>query len=342
MGSVTIKSVNIGSVVQFFIQHNQLVMGVTLAAILLLSSFLLYRIFFHEAKSENSPHLSDGSEIEETLKKILSQTTVTAAAQGAGVAGADGAAKAAMTPEQAQEVEKLRAEVAANQNLIAELKQKANSASAAGSDQTPELLAKIKILEDRLAEYEIIEDDIADLSLYKEENAKLKKELEQLKASSGPVLKNEAATTAVDAVAAAVGSTVDSTLESTMAGAAMAAELMGVDVPSSKPAPESQPRPQPQSPAEPVATSSPAASAPVEAPGTSTTVSSNENVQGSSDVFAEFQSAEGETDLLADLGDLDADRMLEEIKDLGDGTSADSKVLDEDVDLEKMANETKG
>ena len=53
------------------------------------------------------------------------------------------------------------------------------------------LSSRIKELEAKLAEYEILEDDIADLSLYKEENARLRSELEKLKAGeagSEPVL----------------------------------------------------------------------------------------------------------------------------------------------------------
>jgi len=173
--------------------HNQLVFGVLLALILGLCSFLLYRMFFTEASeaSTSAAGLNDGADIEATLKKILSQT--------AGIIPAVGGQPA--TPEQVADIEKLRAEIASNQSLIAELKTKASSYT--GVDQTTELLAKIKLLEDRLVEYEIIEDDIADLSIYKEENAKLKKELEPLKGSTGAVLKNDVAASAIDAVAAA-------------------------------------------------------------------------------------------------------------------------------------------
>jgi hypothetical protein len=312
--------VNIGTIINFFMSHNQLVFGVLLALILGLCSFLLYRMFFTESAeaSNQSSGLNDGADIEATLKKILSQT--------AGIVPTVGGQPA--TPEQAADIEKLRAEIASNQSLIAELKTKATSAAAAGADQTPELLAKIKLLEDRLVEYEIIEDDIADLSIYKEENAKLKKELEALKGSTGAVLKNDVAASAIDAVAAA--SLVSSApVDPGQVKTAVSAPAPEAAVPEAPKAAPVQ--------AEPVA---PVAASPEPEPATtSTTTTSTDNVKGSSDVFAEFQGEDA--DPLAGLGDLDADRMLEEIKDLGEN-AADAGVLNEDVDLEKMAKETSG
>ncbi|MEK6554275.1 MAG: hypothetical protein AABZ31_03460 [Bdellovibrionota bacterium] len=301
--------------------HNQLVFGVTLAAVLALCSFLLYRIFFNETNdgvTTASTGLNDGADIEATLKKILSQTATLAPS-----VAADGSSPAPGTPEQALEVEKLRAEITANQNLITELKTKATGGGGSG-DPTPELLAKIKTLEDRLLEYEIIEDDIADLSIYKEENAKLKRELEALKAGSGEVLKNDAAVAAIDAVAAPVDPGQVQTPVSTPVESPAATPETPVPVVAAPEAPAPAPTP------------APVAADP--GPGSSTTVTSTENVKGSSDVFAEFQ-GDSNADILAGLGDLDADRMLEEIKDLGEA-GGDAGVLDEDVDLEKMAKET--
>lgn len=320
------EAVSIGSFIHFFNTHNQLIFGVTLAMVLALSSYLLYRIFFTDSQSETMS-ANDGAQIEETLKKVLAQTSIltgasnsvgsgsslsTDASAGAGGGGGTSSAAAMGGPAvPPAELEKLKAEIAANQNLITELKQKAEQAvkSQMASDQTPELLAKVKVLENRLAEYEIIEDDIADLSIYKEENAKLKKELELLKASSGPVLKNEAATTAVDSV------------------------MAPVPTPAATSAPAPAPTPAPAVAAAPAqATPTPpasAASAPASAPAASVP----------NDIFSEFQGQEG-GDVLAELGDLDADRMLEEIKDLGEAAGADAGVLDEAVDVDKMAAET--
>lgn len=299
--------VNMGSFLQFFMSHNQLVFGILLAAIFGLCAFLLYRLFFEERSETHSASSSDVGQIEETLKKILSQTTNMTPASGP--AG--------------PEVEKMKTELEISQQMIAELKAKTENGK---SDNTPELLAKIKILEDRLSEYEIIEDDIADLSVYKEENAKLKKQLESIKAGqSSPMVEDFAAAvenapvgtelrgeSVEEAIAAAEALSLDSTgpLDD-----ALEAAMAEMNEPAFVP---------PKAADEPTQT---------------TTISSTDDVPGTEDVFAEFQGDENK-DLLSELGDIDADRMLEEIKDLGEGMQADSNVLDEEVDLDKMAKES--
>lgn len=329
--SVRIKSVNIGAILNFIMDHNQLVFGVTLAIVLALCAFLLYRIYFsQDAAVDVSSGSQSGAEIEATLKKILSQTSGLApAAPGATAASGDVSVApvgaAALSPEHIVEVEKLRKEVAANQALVAELKSKAaNPSTQFAADQTAELLAKIKILEDRLLEYEIIEDDIADLSLYKEENAKLKRELEALRGGPTEVLKNEEAVAAVD-VAAGVAP----------------AEAVAAAAAPTPPDAAVEPKPS-EKPSEEVSAPPPAESVPPVDPGqVATDVSRPADAPAAApagDVFAEFQGQDS-TDALAGLGDLDADKMLEEIKDLGEGGGTDSAVLEEAVDLEKMAKE---
>lgn len=311
--------VNIGTFLQFFMAHNQLVFGILLAAIFGLCAFLLYRLFFEERVETHSASTSDVGQIEETLKKILSQTTNIAPATGA--AG--------------PEVEKMKAELEVSQKMIAELQAKTDAGGKA--DNTPELLAKIKILEDRLSEYEIIEDDIADLSVYKEENAKLKKQLEAIKSGqSSPMVEDFAA--AVENAPVGTELRGESVEEAVAAAEALGAENTGLDdALEAAMAEMNEPAfvPPTPAPAESVA------SAPQDdhVPTQSTTTSSTDDVPGTEDVFAEFQGDENK-DLLSELGDIDADRMLEEIKDLGEGMQADADVLDEEVDLEKMAKES--
>lgn len=296
-----------GSFLQFFMSHNQLVFGILLAAIFGLCALLLYRLFFEERAEARSASSADVGQIEETLKKILSQTANVS--PGAGP----------LPPE----VEKMKAELEISQKMIIDLQ--ANKGSGGGSDNTPELLAKVKILEDRLSEYEIIEDDIADLSVYKEENAKLKRQLESIKSGqSSPMVEDFAA--AVENAPVGTELRGESVEEAVAAGEslgtgseplddAIEAAMAGMNQPAFVPPPA------------------------VEEPTKTTTVSSTDDVPGTEDVFAEFQGDENK-DLLSELGDIDADRMLEEIKDLGEGMHADSNVLDEEVDLDKMAKET--
>lgn len=284
--------------------HNQFLVAIFLTVIFALFFYLFYRTFFASESSSPEAHAAssaDVGQIEETLKKILSQTSTIGPTSVGGIP---------------PEVEKLKADLEVSQKMVDELKVRTQDG---GADNTPELLAKIKILEDRLTEYEIIEDDIADLSVYKEENAKLKRQLDAIKAgASSPMVEDFAA--AVEN--APVGTEVrgEEVAEAVAASDALdrAVEPTVADI---------QPEPEPAP--------TPAAAAPA----TKTVVAPDENVPGTTDVFAEFQGDENK-DILSELGDIDADRMLEEIKDLGDGMSADANVLDEEVDLEKMAKET--
>jgi hypothetical protein len=193
------------------------------------------------------------------------------------------------------------------QKLRQELEQKKTEvetlktkASEAKDDNTPQLLAKIKDLEARLGEYEIIEDDIADLSKYKEENEKLKKQL----ASLG------AAPAAVPAAAPLVedfSKTVDE----------MKSEIVTptVAVPEA-PVPAAAPSA--------AAVATPAVAAPTQ------------------DVFAEYKDeASGDgADPLAELGDVDTSKMLEELQGL-DVSMGSAEVLNESPDVDKMSDEAK-
>lgn len=105
------------------------------------------------------------------------------------------AAPSGPSAEQVAELNKLKAENETKAKKVDELekavtqaKAELQKAQAAAADSgafkvnVDEFQKKIKELESRLGEYEIIEDDIANLSLYKDENARLKDELQKIKA----------------------------------------------------------------------------------------------------------------------------------------------------------------
>lgn len=110
-----------------------------------------------------------------TLKaQIQSLKSIASAAPAAG-----GGASA--DPKLVEENSKFAAKI---QELTAQLAAAQATASKAGADaggggggNSPELLEKIKQLENRLKEYEIIEDDLANLKKLQQENAELKKSL---------------------------------------------------------------------------------------------------------------------------------------------------------------------
>lgn len=191
---------NLEKFLEFWTQNNRLIIELTFGFIFILILFLIYRQFFsHDAapsESEGSTQLNiNTAEIEEKLQKIMesqlnfkgqlgsfeSSASTTVPSSGASVASAD------LAPLQ-KEVEALKEQLKSKDVKIEELA-KAGAAAAAGGPApaaatgaaSAELEAKVKELEGRLQEYEIISEDIADLSFYKEENARLQKELADLK-----------------------------------------------------------------------------------------------------------------------------------------------------------------
>ena len=191
--------VNLEKFLEFWTQNNRLIIELTFGFIFILILFLIYRQFFsHETvHSENvgSAQINiNTAEIEEKLQKImesqlnfkgqlgsLESSTSTSPSSAPG-----SSASADLAPLQ-KEVEALKEQLKSKDVKIEELA-KAGAAAAAGAPSaagaaaaSPELEAKIKELEGRLQEYEIISEDIADLSFYKEENARLQKELADLK-----------------------------------------------------------------------------------------------------------------------------------------------------------------
>jgi hypothetical protein len=211
----------IASIIQFVTTYNDTIVAVLAALILVLSAMAFYITYFMQGSPEARAE-RDFDRIEDSLKKIIVEIHK---AGGAGsnldklspserlevIAAKDGGKK----PEDAQkkaagaagstgqvdeatltELKVLKEALDRKKQEVDELKTRIEGTKL---DNTDELLAKIKKLEERLSEYEIIEDDIADLSVFKEENMRLKRELEEIKggrASSKPP--QPAAETTVD------------------------------------------------------------------------------------------------------------------------------------------------
>lgn len=197
----------------FWTEHNRLIIELIFGFVFVFILYLIYRQFFvHHSLSEQNSQGStqvniNTAEIEEKLQKILEgQLTFKGEIQSIEHKKNQGSAAIVNTlgsnPNQDAEIDKLKKENADLKNTllqketkIAELNQASESAtnqkgsssvqpSAAVENpgKVTELETKVKELEGRLQEYEIISEDIADLSFYKEENARLTKELESLKA----------------------------------------------------------------------------------------------------------------------------------------------------------------
>lgn len=182
--------------------------------VLLLVIYLAFRYYFHPESAEESTgtvtHKLDTAEIEKTLQKILEAQNKAPAVDAVTVTPTPAApaptapvevaaplegAGASVAANQA-ELEKLKAELAEKERLIAQAREEAARAAAlvaatsgapgGNAEEQKKLEGKVKDLEARLAEYEIISEDIADLSFYKEENIRLQNELTALR-GGGPV-----------------------------------------------------------------------------------------------------------------------------------------------------------
>lgn len=169
-------------------QHNTLVIQVLVTIVLVISAFVIYRIYVAGDVSEGEG-AANTQHLEKTLQKFLEM-------QSAGAQKIDATAPAAV---QGGDAEKLREELLQARAVIKERDEKiaaleASSGGAGGgvsADEKAKYEAKINDLEQRLAEYEIIAEDIADLARYREENVKLKDELQKLKAGAASVSSGE-------------------------------------------------------------------------------------------------------------------------------------------------------
>lgn len=174
--------------------HPTAVIGAIVFMICVLLSLYLYTSLrsSHALQKGEGPDLKA---LEGTLKRILEdangvplkQAQVISLQDFRGGEGGEAGASAAGA-NAPQELIELRAQIAEQQKIIKDLEEKAAQGSGGGVGQSEmdEAQSKIADLEARLAEYEIIEDDIADISRFKEENARLRTEVENLKAGVPP------------------------------------------------------------------------------------------------------------------------------------------------------------
>ena len=177
------------SFLTFWHEHINSIIGILVTLVLILLVIYLLIEFFKEkqgppaktttsATSETAAVAApvDFSHIEESLKKLIENSNLAAAASAA--------AKPPTTGVDPAEIEALKKALAEKDDLIKKMKDSIVEGKSDGKGEA--LQEKVRDLEARLTEYEIIEDDIADLSMYKEENARLKSELEVIKAGGTP------------------------------------------------------------------------------------------------------------------------------------------------------------
>ena len=337
--------------IRFLIQHNEKIVYISGGVLCLLSAFVVWwQVFGRKGLNTDDAPQVDLSGIEASLKKILSSTNL--AMQNVNAGG--GAATGAST----EEVVKLKQELESRQQLVAELTTQVEKAKSA--DPSAELLAKIKTLEGKLAEYEIIEDDIADLSNFKEENARLKKELDTLK-RGGPQLVDQfadaltqtaaptaataatAAAPAAPAAAAPAAAAPKATVADAVAQAQASLGMVEAAVATTPAEAEEEildfSTPDVSSvnvSSSNVSTSETTASAAAEMV---TPAAAPAEAAAAGDIFGEFSSDENADDPLAALGDIDPDKMLDELKDLNADLSLGAEALDEAPDIDKLAEE---
>jgi len=287
----------------FWVQHNEAIIQWLIVGILVITALWLIRMLTDKPKADSSAVKVDLSEIEANLKKLLERASAIEATPSSPTLEQ---AFAKTTAGGAAPDPTLKAELEKREKEISDLKTQLTNVPKADVSQ---YTAKINELETKLAEYEILEDDIADLSLYKEENVRLKQELSQLKGEGGT------------AVAAPVA-------EAPKSENLVAEFEEAVKQEKAVPAPEVAPTPvaaasapEPEAPA-PVAAPQPQ---PAAAPAAKAAPSSEGDAD---DILAEF-AGEG----------LDTDKMLAEIETLNQAGEADSSALEEDSDINKMAEE---
>lgn len=176
----------IGTALEFISQNINWVVASSVVVILLLLIPLLW------ISVKSSPDVEDTQTLkglEGSLKKMIEETQSGKATLG------ESAGNSAQVEKEKQELVQLQAELRnqlqQKEKEIETLKSSAGSNGAGASSvgvsaevekQLQESEDRVRELEARLREYEIIEDDIADLSTFKEENAKLRQEIQKIKA----------------------------------------------------------------------------------------------------------------------------------------------------------------
>lgn len=326
---------NLEKFLVFVTHHNEAIIQWLFFAILLLSGALIARSLFGKKTDDVAPaagpaQVGLGDDLQSALEKILAQTSKLEA-----VSLEKEPAKP--SPEMVAELQSLKADLAARETELNQLKATATSqpenAGGPSPEQTAELATRIKELEAKLSEYEILEDDIADLSLYKEENARLKTELEKLKSGVS------VGTPPVEAAAAVAMETPPAAAE---APPAVEAPPGGEDIVAEFAQAVTQ-EPKPTGPTEKVEvpnTGDPMADfastvkmeKQIATEATPEPVSTGE----ADDLFAEFANASPEANASESL---DTDKMMAEMAALVSMEPSSSNSLEESVDTEKMAAE---
>jgi hypothetical protein len=265
------------------------------------------------------------------------------------------------------DMDEVKQELVIRAEMIEALQKQVANSNSGGAPQ--DLLDKLKTLENKLSEYEIIEDDIADLTRLKEENQTLKIEIESLKSDGATTVRGAKL---VDEFAQVVsgleakpedkivvkGTPEDIELDQ-QAPISKAAEKTAVAAPTATPEAVSQPEAvlPPQDDAQAMADAQLAeaqaaialekelSKKPAPAP-VNITPKENITADAKSDIFGEFASGDGganaEADPLLALGEIDADRMLDELKDLNAEMGAGLETLMDSTNVDKMADEAAG
>ncbi len=330
---------NLEKALQYVTHHSETIIQWLFFSILVLTGLLIARSLFGKKSihSQGTAAASvDTTEIQSFLQKIMDQTAKLEAMPLGGMSQA-------IASSVDSQVQALKLDLASREAEIATLKQGGQPGPSGDAD---ELNARIKELEGKLAEYEVLEDDIADLTLFKDENARLKAEVEQLKA--GGAVSAPADPSALSEAAAVMEEELKLTetgdpikdfetamkLEKKLTGTDSAAKAEDpIAMPESEPEPvaaatavepeltnQTEPEPplaQPAAPAPP----------PIQAE--------------ADDLFAEF-AKNTEIDPVVASPDLDTEKMMAEMAALAEvppETLDGSGLHDETIDTEKMAAE---
>lgn len=188
---------NLDYFLNFWSHYNQtIIQALIVVTLIFIVALVFITLFGSKDDGVGGSQVGLSPELEKSLQKMLENQTKAAVfdfskPQESGAGGAAAAPSSAVSAasgasaEVMVQLEKLKADMAAKEQRIAELNTQLSQAVGQGAKEiktdTNGLETRIKELEARLAEYDIISEDIADLSRYKDENEKIKQELATLK-----------------------------------------------------------------------------------------------------------------------------------------------------------------
>lgn len=192
---------DLGAAVRFLYDHNELILGVSLVLFLILTVLILVRSVLEgraAAQQEDAAPALDVDQLNSALEQALSKALKQDRPRPRPIEGEEGSTdedyadselQAALEEKEAKieallaDLDVLKRQIEASASAVAPAAQGGVAVSGGDPAETEAMKKQLSDLQAKLAEYELFEEDISNVSSLTEENARLKAELDKLRAA---------------------------------------------------------------------------------------------------------------------------------------------------------------